>query len=554
MDSPNCPSENTFGTTDAQPSPFETIEVGTLFELLRNVRLAKTFSEKLDLFCKGISLCGWRRVHLYIVDPHNNELVSASSHGLTPDQMEYLRNNGLKITDLKRLFNPQLQKYRVGRAYYFPHDSNDPFVQGLDSISIESGYSVEDFEGWHPSDILFFPLIGFGGNTVGLLSMDDPVSGKKPTEDDLKPIELFADAAIGLIAEGEFEAYFDKTHSLLSRLFDLSPVMIFLSDEDYKIIDANEAALKNLGFSREELIGYNECRLIASMDSYKRLLKERGLGSFSGEVQITGKKKDFWGLLFSVPVFSSRSKIIGYITHVIDITESKKLHQYLIRAEKLAGIGVLAGGLAHEINNPLQAILSRAEQISTEDELSDEARKNIAEIIEFTKETGQILKDLAGYTYSAKRETPFAVNLNEVIEKAVKLIGRSMDTSGIKFKLEFGDIPLIKATESELMQVFVNLISNSVDALSGMKGHVKVVTFDEEGDVFCIIEDNGKGIESERLDNIFEPFYTTKEVGKGTGLGLFACYKIVAKNNGLIEIESELGKGTKVFLKFHGEV
>ncbi|MCK5833954.1 PAS domain S-box protein [bacterium] len=476
--------------------------------------------------------------------------MSSSSSGLTEQQKEYLCSNGIKMSDLKALFQPQFDRYRVGRSYYFPHDCIDPFIKSMRSVSIKSDLDIVELEDWHPADMLYFPLIGFNKKIIGLLSMDDPISGKKPTEQGLRLVELFVDAAVALLEEGEFEEYRGKTQGLLSRLFDLSPIMILLFDEKAKIIDLNNSAMRILGFEKEEILGCNECKIIASSDAYKKIISERELGLFSGEVLIAGKEKEIWGLLFSMPVYSNKGKIDGYISHITDITESKKLQQYLVRAEKLAGIGILASGIAHEINNPLYAILGIAENIETYEDLPNRARAELKELIEYTKEAGQILKDLSGYTYLAQRESEFPVNINEVIRKAVKLVDRSSDVIGVTFKLSLGEISDIKAYSSELMQVFVNLIINSLDAIPRENGIINITTFQEEKDIFCIIEDNGHGISEDILDSIFEPFYTTKQIGKGTGLGLYVCYKLVNKNRGIIEFKSEQGKGTKVFLKF----
>ncbi len=534
----------------AESSVFERIAMESLLELLRNVRLAEGFQKKIDLFAEGIAACGWRRIHLYLVDSKKGELVSASSWGLDERQREHLKANGLKISELRSLFQPQFEKYRVGRCFYFPHDCLDPMIIDIRSDSVKSLRDSSEFKDWHPSDILYFPLIGFGGKIIGLMSMDDPVSGRRPTEEDLRIVELFVDSAVGLIEEGEFEHYFDKTHSLMSRLFDLSPIMIFLVDENERIIDLNNAAVEKIGYSREEIVGSAECRIIASSEVFKEIIAKRKLGSFSGEVLISGKKSDMWGLFFSVPVYSNNGRIDGYITHIIDITESKKLQQYLVRAEKLAGIGVLASGIAHEINNPLYAILGTAENIMASGELPANLKDELNEIVGYTKEASQILKEFSGYTYSAQRESEFPVNLNEVARNAVKLVSRSTDVAGVIFKLAFGEISEIRASASEIMQVFVNLITNSLDALPRENGQIKISTFEEEDDVFCVVEDNGHGIPESMLGDVFEPFYTTKEVGKGTGLGLYVCYKIVTKYHGIIEIKSREGKGTAVFLKF----
>ena len=546
----NLPRVDPIRMTHNGDSVYGRIAIEALLDLLKRIRGAAGFQEKLDLITEGIASCGWRRVHLYIVDTNIGKLKSASSWGLSEKELEHIRSSGMKMEDVEAFLRPEFDKYRIGRSYYFPHNCIDPFAVKMRSRGSSSSLSTEEFLDWNPADLLYFPLVGFDGEIVGVLSVDDPINGKRPNEDSLSIVELFIDAVIGLIEEGEFKDYFSKTRGLLSKLFDLSPTSLLLLDENERIVDANAAALDVLGYEQGELIGQPECGIIASNETYKSILRGRKEGSYRGEVLISGKKGDIWGLFFSVPVFRGDGYLDGYIDHIIDITESKRLQQHLVRAEKLAGIGVLASGIAHEINNPLYAILGLAEHIAGSVSVPENLRSEAEEIVEYTKDAAQIVKDLAEYTYSAQRESEFPVNLNDVIRSAIKLVEHSADVLGIDFKLHLGEIADIKASSSELIQIIVNLIKNSLDAIGDDRGTIIISTFLEENHIFCTIEDNGCGIPEDRLANVFEPFYTTKNVGEGTGLGLYVCYKIVTKSGGNINIKSTQGKGTAVTLEF----
>ncbi|MCD6501488.1 PAS domain-containing protein, partial [bacterium] len=294
----NLPRVDPIRMTHNGDSVYGRIAIEALLDLLKRIRGAAGFQEKLDLITEGIASCGWRRVHLYILDSNVSKLESASSWGLSEKELEHIRSSGMKMEDFKALLGPEFDKYRIGRSYYFPHNCIDPFAVKMRSSALDSSLSTEEFLDWNPADLLYFPLEGFDGEIVGMLSVDDPINGKRPNEDSLSIVELFIDAVIGLIEEGEFKDYFSKTRGLLSKLFDLSPTSLLLLDENERIVDANAAALDALGYEQGELIGQPECGIIASNETYKSILRGRKEGSYRGEVLISGKKGDIWGLFF----------------------------------------------------------------------------------------------------------------------------------------------------------------------------------------------------------------------------------------------------------------
>ncbi|RKZ28325.1 hypothetical protein DRQ36_10610 [bacterium] len=536
-------SPNRFDTEESKVNYKKVLE--DLLSLLKQLRNAATLQEKLDLIARGIGASGWRRVHFYVFDSKTRNLKSATSYGLSEQEIEHLRTHGMDLQEIEGVLSPEYEDYKIGRSYYFPHDCDDPFVSDMRKTGIKSKYKPGQFKNWHPEDILYFPVIGFGGKIIGLISVDDPVDGKRPTEESLRSVELFIDYATTVLEESEFEDYFNKTRNILSRIFDLSPSMIFIIDEKKKIIDLNTSVSKNLGYKPFELIGKPESIVFSSDITYERMEKQRREGIFQGEVIVASKDgTERWGYLSSVPVFDPDGVIDGYITTIVDVTEMKQLQQYLIRAEKLAGIGVLASGIAHEVNNPLYAILGLAEMIAETDGLSPNVISMAREIIQYSRDASDIVKNLSGYTYSAQREATSSVNLNEVISNAVRMVERAASTEGIAFDIDLKEIPAINASTGEMTQVFVNLITNAVDALDDKGGVISLRTRLVGDNVECRVRDTGKGISEEDLDRIFEPFFTTKEVGKGTGLGLYVCYRIVTKHKGTINIESTSEKGT----------
>lgn len=516
-----------------------------LLLLLKEFRNADTLQKKLEILVEGIRTTGWRRVHLYVYDFRQNELKSAASHGLTKGEIEYLIENPLKLKDIEYIFRGGYNKFRIGLSYYFPHDCDDEFIQKQRVSGVYSSITPEEFESWHPEDILYFPILDLYGKIIGLVSVDDPVSGKRPTEESLREVELFIDYATFVLTETEFQDYFSKTKGLISRLFDLSPAMIIIVESDGRIIDINNSVSKDLGYLPNDLIGKAESSIFSSDINFSNMSRIRAQGVFNGEILLSCKDgTELWGYMSSVPVFDTHGEIDGYITTIVDITESKQLQQYLIRAEKLAGIGVLASGIAHEINNPLYAILGLAEEILDFKELPESLDPMVKEILKYTEDAADIVKNLSSYTYSAQREAPSSVDLNAIIGKAIKMIERSANVSGVVFELDLAEIPVIQASTGEITQVFANLITNALGALKGEGGIISIKTRHVGDNVECRIRDSGSGIPEEIGDRIFEPFFTTKDVGKGTGLGLYVCYRILTKHRGSIVVESTSSEGT----------
>ena len=225
--------------------------------------------------------------------------------------------------------------------------------------------------------------------------------------------------------------------------------------------------------------------------------------------------------------------------------------EQLVQAEKLATLGTLAGGVAHEINNPLTAVLTNAQILRMS--ASPETVDSLNMIEEGAKRCQQIVQKLMKYARKPVEEAPFyPVDLNEVIRNVVNLIGFQLEQEGIKIELELGTVPKVPGISNELEQVFTNLLINAKDAIRDARRKRKVVvrTVYEDGVVVATVRDNGIGIKKEDLTKIFDPFFTTKDVGFGTGLGLSVSFGILKRHNATIRAESEVGQGTTFILRF----
>ena len=234
------------------------------------------------------------------------------------------------------------------------------------------------------------------------------------------------------------------------------------------------------------------------------------------------------------------------------LKETQQLQSELIQSEKLAGIGTLAAGIAHEVSSPLFGIMGLAEAITDEEKL-DLCHEYARDIVEYSRTIRDIVKELSLYSRASSAEYLTTVELARVIEDAVRLVERSADCRGVTISVDVAPQTFVQARTSEVQQVFVNLVKNAVEAIEDRDvgtGKVTVRAGTRDGRVWATVEDTGAGIPNDRLSLVFDPFYTTKAPGKGTGLGLNIVYRIMAKHRGQVNVESTVGKGTRFTLSF----
>ncbi len=225
----------------------------------------------------------------------------------------------------------------------------------------------------------------------------------------------------------------------------------------------------------------------------------------------------------------------------------RDLRNQLIQAEKLASIGTLASGIAHEINNPLYTITGLSEHLH--DETRPEViREYLDEIITASQRIAGIVRGLNAFARHPQAQNIGDIDLNHTLDEAVKMARRATVLDQVEVVTEYGAVPPIRGKADELLQVFVNLVTNAVQAMEG-KGTLTLSTARDDGFVQATIQDSGPGIPHNNLTRIFDPFFTTKDQGKGTGLGLHIVRDIVTNYGGQITAESTLGQGATFTVK-----
>ncbi len=244
-------------------------------------------------------------------------------------------------------------------------------------------------------------------------------------------------------------------------------------------------------------------------------------------------------------------KIINDLANIVKPVDwaaaSTDLQQQLIQSERLAEIGIMAAGIAHELNNPLSVMLGKAEMILEEDDPA-RIKKYAQEIIKYSKKASDIVKGITFYSRAASSPGS-RINLNDQLKEAIKISKYSVNFDNVELLTDCQGAPLISGNAGEIEQVFVNLLNNAVEAMEG-SGRLFVTSRCEDGSVVITIKDTGPGIKKENLNKLFTPFFTTKDPGKGTGLGLNIVHKIITNHGGSISVESEEGKGTAFIVRF----
>jgi two-component system NtrC family sensor kinase len=337
-----------------------------------------------------------------------------------------------------------------------------------------------------------------------------------------------------IISRNKLEAFFDGITTPIS-----------IQDINFNIITANIAAKRYFEKTFDELIG-SKCYKVF-FDRDRPCLECMAQDCLHTNLPFSTEKQDSKGILtfalnfYSISVPEGSNRI--FLEFFQDISRQKSLQDELIQSEKLAGIGTLAAGIAHEISNPLGGILGTAELILPGAAEGSPLREYTEDIIRYSQTAADVIKDLMIYSRK-KQEKKELVKVEEAIDSSLKMAMRGMSVHDIEVKKKYGDVPYLEANPTELQQVFLNLIVNAIQAMNG-SGELTIETSQDDAGLRISIRDTGQGIEKENLGKVFNPFFTTKNPGVGTGLGLSIVHHIVNKLGGRINLESMIGKGTE---------
>ncbi len=315
---------------------------------------------------------------------------------------------------------------------------------------------------------------------------------------------------------------------------------------------------------KDEMLGiiYLDNRLISGLFSQKNLDLLRTLATQAGisienaillenEKEMARKVSEAEARARYTDILEKRKREleIAYQEKDQAYEELKATQAQLIQSEKMATIGRLAGGVAHEINTPLGTILANTEMLVSEGPATSYQRESLALIKESSLRCKAIIEQLLKYSRLPRPEFEM-VHIGQVIDECYLLLERQFADEGIKVNREYGPIPKIKGNANELRQVFTNIILNARDAIKKTfddkkrQGEIRIRTYQEGGSLVVEVQDDGCGIAMQDVGKIFDPFFTTKDIGEGTGLGLSIGQRIIERHKGKIEVKSKVGEGT----------
>ncbi len=349
----------------------------------------------------------------------------------------------------------------------------------------------------------------------------------------------------------------ERYRALLELGERIGEAVVMLQDDERGIgmhVYASDEWSQITGYSIDELLNMSMSELI-HFDDRKEAIK-RHKKRIRGEVlpglyEITIMRKD--GAEVPVEVtyayssYKGKPANVGYIR---DISERRKMEEQLIVTDRLASIGELASGVAHELNNPLTGIIGFSELLLKKN-IAEEIKEDLEVINREAQRTAQIVRNLL--TFARRHETTKEpVDINQAIQSVLDLRAYEQKVHDIEVVASFDpNLPKITADLFRLQQVFVNIIINAEHFMTETHGRgTLTITTESDGDIIrASFADDGPGIRKENLRHLFDPFFTTKEVGKGTGLGLSICHGIVTEHGGKIYAESALKKGATFILE-----
>ncbi len=431
------------------------------------------------------------------------------------------------------------------------------------STLIKEAYEAEEFFPHLGKDGKWFfftaaPIKASDGTVVGAIEtlLDETEDVKMQEEKEIKDKKLFNLHEQCKISEEKYKS-----------LFDNNPNPIFIIDcNTFEIIDINQRVEVEYGYTKPDLLGKSFLKLCDKND----ITIANGLKSLSKNKSILLTKKKHYKknkshIFVNIKVFFAEyGHHDALIASATDITENIEKETQLIQAGKMATLGTMAAGMAHEINQPLNVIQICSDliikMIKKGHTISDEDLETMAnDIIDNVARAADVIKHVRDFARQSERNLK-KLSINDPVNDVFKVLGHQLTIHQIKVELNLDpDIPEIMAEHNRLEQVFINLVTNAIDSMDekaekikdqNIEKLLKIESYTEKDQVVVTVSDTGLGMSDEVKNKLFEPFFTTKAIGKGTGLGTSISYGIINDYGGTVDIESQENKGAKFIIKF----
>ncbi|NNN04352.1 MAG: PAS domain-containing protein [Elusimicrobia bacterium] len=356
-----------------------------------------------------------------------------------------------------------------------------------------------------------------------------------------------------------------RQYRFLETLIDTIPSPVFYKDTQGRYLGCNKAYAEFIGRPKAWIVGKTADKFLPpDIAEQQRQVDEEVLRSGARELQVelldaAGKSRCV--IIHKAAVYDASGRVAGLVGSLSDITESRLSEQRLaaayenlqsaqkklLQSQKMAAVGQLAGGVAHEINNPLGVILGFAQTVCRGLSEGDALSFPLKSIEREALRCRRLVQDLLVFSRTSSGEHFTETDVNDAIQASLSLLKPRAKIENVAINVvPANGLPRIRGNVNQLQQVLLNLAGNSMDAMpkGGRLDLLTRLSDKRPGHVEIVVRDTGDGIPEAIRSKVFEPFFTTKEVGKGTGLGLALVYEIVQKHGGAVELESEVGKGT----------
>lgn len=499
-----------------------------LLEIGRSVAGATSEEELVATVARGVKgLFPGRAFCVRIADPRSCHLTSLYAEG--------------------RLRDGQRDVFHLRRSMV-EKTSLDPRGLPAGRVQVTSGELPLLFQGSVRG--VAAPLVA-SGQLFGAVNIEYPAGLTADVQTDERTLIQLANQAAVAVRNAKLIDELTFMRKYLEELLENANALILVVNRDGKVVVFNHAMVTLTGRSKASVLGSDVAQLVPEGERLKLMrvfsASMKGQPVTGVESVLVGQGDREMRVAFSTSaVMSQAGEVEGVMAIGQDLTRMRELERRVIQAEKLASLGQLAASVVHEINNPMTAVSTyadalwrRAQHSPTADPADVDKYKRI---VDNSERVLRFTRDLVNYARPA-RDKPEDIDLNAVIEKAIGFCDHVLRKHGVGIEQQRGPLPSFLAVRQNLVQVFVNLVTNACHATPA-GGTITVATAAEGDTAVVSVSDTGSGITPELQARIFEPFFTTKPDGKGTGLGLSIVQGIIENHGGSITVTSEVGKGT----------
>jgi PAS domain S-box-containing protein len=411
-------------------------------------------------------------------------------------------------------------------------------------------------------DLTYYFACTVRGRTIAYLALSRTDKGDFLSSDDVELLITLAgyvsiaveNARLYRSLQHKVEEY-ERLKEFSENIVESINVGILAADLDDRVGSWNTQIERLTGISRQDAVGRRLAELFPAdlCERFDQVRGDTGVRNIYkfvlGSPRVNGNGHAHTLNIAVAPLVAKDLEQIGRLIIFDDITDRDELERRLVQADKLSSIGLLAAGVAHEVNTPLAVISTYAQMLAKQISGDEQKFKLLDKIAKQTFRASEIVNSLLSFSRTSPTEF-VEVDLNKVIRETLTLIEHQLEKASIEVKLTLeSGLPGVKANSGKLQQVFLNLFLNARDAME-TGGTLAIRTWNEDGFARIEVADSGQGIPPEHLERIYDPFFTTKGSRKGTGLGLSVTYGIVREHGGAIRVESRPGAGAR----FHVEL